>query len=770
MREYGKTKNANWISPRLSGCARIIAAYLFGGPHCNWIGCFNCPPHYAAVDMELPLAKVKKAYAELFAEGFIKPFRNMICLVNFFAIEKVDNPNVATARFREFTQLPDGKHKAFVAHEMLTHFGQHLNAEQKSQLVDLTSSEPLPEPLPEPLANLSPNRDRDRDRDRYKSKAQQQLIRPGASAVPLPTPGNGSLAENFPTPPQPRPDAEPANGPQAVTDLLAKATQAIASEGPHTADRLPEEAHPTPAPPTPPELCPAPPDTAGPAVDPDTDPAEVWRRLTTSQRHVVAEAAGAVEPAACAITEWWQFPEEAQQRLIHTLHTLRHHRLNPHDPSGAEPPADHTAVDSAIDRADIDIAALWDGVTVEARRKVLKRAGAADPDAGAQRVWAQLNENAHKRLPPVLLALLEEEPAHSADPLLLANTDEPGAEETTAEPDSHLAPVEASSAPVNEVEKGIIHDDPGNARNDETTPVSETPSETALNPVADAVDLSALGVPESIDAAVWQHFESMAREKVRWSAGMGATLIRQLQQAMDNGADGNALLEWATVRRLLDLPDAWRRMQADADKAAKQRHTESMLTEEVAVAEPVDETVSEGVTGTVSQTVSEGVTGTLAETVTAEKPSNGKKKKAKREANKPHDVSEETWADFVEHRKNRKSLITNRVVEQFRKQAQKAHISLEEALQITVTRGWIGFEAEWLEKNKRMQPAGNVAAHLTPNAGGRLPGESAVDFSSLRLYMEDQQKQAANGTPPAIGLFNHASALALPHINRDTAK
>jgi len=54
-----------------------------------------------------------------------------------------------------------------------------------------------------------------------------------------------------------------------------------------------------------------------------------------------------------------------------------------------------------------------------------------------------------------------------------------------------------------------------------------------------------------------------------------------------------------------------------------------------------------------------------------------------------------------------------------------------------------------------------------PHANGRLPGESAADFS-LRLYLEDRQKQAANGNSPAIKLFNSSSPPALPHINGDT--
>jgi len=710
MREYGKTKSANWINPRLSGCARIMAAYLFGGPHCNWIGCFNCPPEYAAADTDLPLSRVKKAYAELVAEGLIKRFGKLVFLVNFFAIEKVDNRNVATSRFREFLRLPHGEYKAWLALEMLKHFGNYLDAKDKAQLVGFTAGlpvdEPLPEPLPQPLAEPLPQpvATRDRDRDIYKSKAQQQLIGARASAAPATSPVNDSLDIKNSAPPQPTPEAEPATDPQPPANLPT-ASNASSLPQPHPADRsLPE----SPTPPARPETRRA--EEALPAeqaADIDFTVGEIWRQLTKPQRQVVAEHVSAMEPEYWAITEWWQFPDHARQRLIAALYAPQ----QSHDQTG---PA-----------------------------------------------------------------------AHPAEPV--------------AGPDSPLPPSEAPSAPDNGADKGIIHDGPNPAKNEQEQAVSESPAPRDPKPVTNAAHLRAMGVPESIDLAVWQNFEQMAQGKVRsWSNVVRLTLVRQLRQAIADGADGNALLEWVTVRNLLDLPDAWRRMQDDAARRAKQSqgNAEAVPADEAPVAETVVETVTETADETLSATAPETVTQTVIETVDQtpnpplaaekpkqkptstdaepkqdlEKPGKGKKKKEKREAKQPDDVSDETWADFLEHRKNHKALVTDRVVDTFRKEAQKANISLDKVMQMVVDRGWRGFQAEWVNnaKNQRMQHVG----HLMPDAGGRLPGESVSD-AALRVYLEDLKEQGISQDGPLkIGLFNTPTTTtpALPLINGDISK
>lgn len=68
---------------------------------------------------------------------------------------------------------------------------------------------------------------------------------------------------------------------------------------------------------------------------------------------------------------------------------------------------------------------------------------------------------------------------------------------------------------------------------------------------------------------------------------------------------------------------------------------------------------------------------------------------------KPTDVSESVWEDFKTHRKTKKAGITETGIDGIRKEAAIAGISLEEAMREMCSRGWQGFKAEWLKKDKQ---------------------------------------------------------------------
>ena len=67
---------------------------------------------------------------------------------------------------------------------------------------------------------------------------------------------------------------------------------------------------------------------------------------------------------------------------------------------------------------------------------------------------------------------------------------------------------------------------------------------------------------------------------------------------------------------------------------------------------------------------------------------------------KPEDVSDETWSDWLAHRKAKKALATPRVLEQHRNAAKQQGWTLDDALVECVVRGWTGLKAEWLERRK----------------------------------------------------------------------
>lgn len=66
----------------------------------------------------------------------------------------------------------------------------------------------------------------------------------------------------------------------------------------------------------------------------------------------------------------------------------------------------------------------------------------------------------------------------------------------------------------------------------------------------------------------------------------------------------------------------------------------------------------------------------------------------------PNGVLQTVWDDFVQHRKNKKAPITETALKGIEREAKKAQISLNDALQEICARGWTGFKAEWVVKDQ----------------------------------------------------------------------
>lgn len=69
----------------------------------------------------------------------------------------------------------------------------------------------------------------------------------------------------------------------------------------------------------------------------------------------------------------------------------------------------------------------------------------------------------------------------------------------------------------------------------------------------------------------------------------------------------------------------------------------------------------------------------------------------KRTTVRPDGVSDQVWADFVAHRKAKRSTITATVIGSIEREAKLAGWTLEQALGECVARGWQGFKAEWVK-------------------------------------------------------------------------
>ena len=113
----------------------------------------------------------------------------------------------------------------------------------------------------------------------------------------------------------------------------------------------------------------------------------------------------------------------------------------------------------------------------------------------------------------------------------------------------------------------------------------------------------------------------------------------------------------------------------------------------------------------------------------------------------PLGVNPETWADFLTHRKNRKAAVTESAIKGIEREARKAGWSLDKALVECCARGWVGFKAEWVNKDQ-----GNKTQHQINQEGiarslGLLPKHDEFQGNVIEGEIYD----AEPGTPKLLG-------------------
>lgn len=153
MREYGQVQCHFWQSPEalaLSDQGKLLALYLLTGPHSNGLGCYRLPDGYVMADFGWSAETVSKGFKELLGAGFAERFEGVVFVPNFLKWNGISNPNVASARQKEFESLPKGEAKSRLAHAMLE-FGKHWGDEFETLLQTLSKGLPKQNPtLPKP--------------------------------------------------------------------------------------------------------------------------------------------------------------------------------------------------------------------------------------------------------------------------------------------------------------------------------------------------------------------------------------------------------------------------------------------------------------------------------------------------------------------------------------------------------------------------------------------------------------------------------------------
>jgi hypothetical protein len=76
----------------------------------------------------------------------------------------------------------------------------------------------------------------------------------------------------------------------------------------------------------------------------------------------------------------------------------------------------------------------------------------------------------------------------------------------------------------------------------------------------------------------------------------------------------------------------------------------------------------------------------------------------KNNIDRPEDVSQSVWDDFLLHRKAKKATVTETVLSSIRREANKAKWTMEDALKETCARNWQSFKAEWVINEVQSKP------------------------------------------------------------------
>jgi hypothetical protein len=103
-----------------------------------------------------------------------------------------------------------------------------------------------------------------------------------------------------------------------------------------------------------------------------------------------------------------------------------------------------------------------------------------------------------------------------------------------------------------------------------------------------------------------------------------------------------------------------------------------------------------------------------------------------RVADRPDDVDEDTWQDWVAHRRTKKAATSATVLKTLRAEGGKAKLSLSQVMALQVANGWQGFRADWLDtKTDKAKKAGRHIPN-TPLGSPSCDCDQCIDYRKKR--------------------------------------
>jgi len=99
------------------------------------------------------------------------------------------------------------------------------------------------------------------------------------------------------------------------------------------------------------------------------------------------------------------------------------------------------------------------------------------------------------------------------------------------------------------------------------------------------------------------------------------------------------------------------------------------------------------------------------------------KKNKTKKVSKPDDVDEDVWRDWLQLRKNKGAVVSERVLSIVRKNAEQVQMTMQAALEKMIEKNWRGFQAKWIINEREQDAKRNnnnggtgCAPHQTRNA------------------------------------------------------
>lgn len=113
---------------------------------------------------------------------------------------------------------------------------------------------------------------------------------------------------------------------------------------------------------------------------------------------------------------------------------------------------------------------------------------------------------------------------------------------------------------------------------------------------------------------------------------------------------------------------------------------------------------------------------------------------------KPFDVPPQTWFDYVQQRKTKRAEITSTSIKRLANEAEKAGITIAEAMEVCCEMGWSGFKADWYQ-NKTGGANQRQVPDLDFNSKGWL--ERARQNDPLGQF-DDMERRLSGNTRGAL--------------------